>query len=262
METHHHSHIHHDKKWKDYLLEFIMIFLAVTLGFFAESYREYSVEKARAKEYAGSLIHDLEKDTAMVRIDMLEMEIITAKIDSFAGFMQGRKMKDISNKALFAYTHFNCDYKPYTWNRATLDEIKSSGSLRYFNNDSVVMKISAYDALTRHLDEDMNGDQRRNEKVTEQKDRIVDLNYGLADSLVFWRISPDSAIKLVTERENSNSGFKLTLLTNNINDIKGLLNQYLGIKEQFEGRGETELPHLIHDAADLITMLKKEYHYQ
>jgi hypothetical protein len=27
------------KSWKSYLLEFFMIFLAVTLGFFAESYR-------------------------------------------------------------------------------------------------------------------------------------------------------------------------------------------------------------------------------
>ena len=35
MEVHHHSH--HPKKWKEYATEFIMLFAAVTLGFFAEN---------------------------------------------------------------------------------------------------------------------------------------------------------------------------------------------------------------------------------
>jgi hypothetical protein len=34
MEVHHHPDLHHEKKkWKEYFLEFLMIFLAVTLGF-------------------------------------------------------------------------------------------------------------------------------------------------------------------------------------------------------------------------------------
>jgi hypothetical protein len=33
MEPHPHSHIHHEKKWKEYFLEFVMIFPAVALGF-------------------------------------------------------------------------------------------------------------------------------------------------------------------------------------------------------------------------------------
>ena len=37
MEPHHHPHVHHSKKWKDYLFEFLMLFLAVTAGFFRES---------------------------------------------------------------------------------------------------------------------------------------------------------------------------------------------------------------------------------
>ena len=36
MEVHHHPDNHHNsKKWKEYFSEFLMIFLAVTLGFFA-----------------------------------------------------------------------------------------------------------------------------------------------------------------------------------------------------------------------------------
>ena len=39
MEVHHHPEVpHKSKSWKEYFLEFLMIFLAVTLGFFAEIY--------------------------------------------------------------------------------------------------------------------------------------------------------------------------------------------------------------------------------
>jgi hypothetical protein len=109
MEVHHHPDLHHKrKKFREYFLEFLMIFLAVTMGFFAESYREYSVEKARAGEYARSLVHDLEKDTAMVRIDTLQMGIISAKIDSLAAFLKGKGIRDLDNRQVFAYTHFDC----------------------------------------------------------------------------------------------------------------------------------------------------------
>jgi hypothetical protein len=51
MEVHHHPNLHHEKKpWKEYFLEFLMIFLAVTMGFFAESLREHINERDRAKE--------------------------------------------------------------------------------------------------------------------------------------------------------------------------------------------------------------------
>lgn len=41
MEVHHHPQLKHERKpWKKYFLEFLMIFLAVTMGFFAETIRE------------------------------------------------------------------------------------------------------------------------------------------------------------------------------------------------------------------------------
>ncbi len=40
MEVHHHPHVE-KKSFKEYFLEFLLIFLAVTLGFFAESLKEH-----------------------------------------------------------------------------------------------------------------------------------------------------------------------------------------------------------------------------
>ena len=58
MEVHHHPKVE-KKNFKEYFLEFLMIFLAVTMGFFAENIRENYVEHKSAREYASLLIEDL-----------------------------------------------------------------------------------------------------------------------------------------------------------------------------------------------------------
>ena len=54
MEVHHHPHVG-KKGFIEYFLEFLMIFLAVTMGFFAENMREDFTEKKVARQYIESL---------------------------------------------------------------------------------------------------------------------------------------------------------------------------------------------------------------
>lgn len=67
MEVHHHGHVHHQKKWKEYLFQFLMLFLAVFCGFFAEYQLEHKIEKDREKQFIGSLINGITADTARIR---------------------------------------------------------------------------------------------------------------------------------------------------------------------------------------------------
>jgi hypothetical protein len=62
MEVHHHPNVE-KKGFKEYFLEFLMIFLAVTLGFFAENIREYFTDSQKEKQYILSLCEDLKADT-------------------------------------------------------------------------------------------------------------------------------------------------------------------------------------------------------
>jgi len=62
MEVHHPHHPTHKKKWSEYIIEFLMLFAAVTLGFFAENQREHYVEGHREIQFMESLIDDLAKD--------------------------------------------------------------------------------------------------------------------------------------------------------------------------------------------------------
>ncbi len=64
MEVHHHSH--KPKNWKEYITEFIMLFAAVTLGFFAENVRENLSNREKEKAIIESLKEDLTKDTAQL----------------------------------------------------------------------------------------------------------------------------------------------------------------------------------------------------
>jgi len=69
MEVHHHPNLHHERKpWKEYILEYIMIFLAVTTGFFAESYREHLSDRSKEHEFVINLKRDLAADTANLNV--------------------------------------------------------------------------------------------------------------------------------------------------------------------------------------------------
>ncbi|HEX4371678.1 MAG TPA: hypothetical protein VHZ50_00085, partial [Puia sp.] len=65
MEVHHHAEMpHHKKKFATYFLEFLMIFLAVTMGFIAENIREHFTERSKEKQYIIGFARDLRDDTA------------------------------------------------------------------------------------------------------------------------------------------------------------------------------------------------------
>lgn len=63
MGVHHHPDLHHKrKKFREYFLEFLMIFLGVTLGFLAENFREHPGDRNKENEYIRGMMEDLEDD--------------------------------------------------------------------------------------------------------------------------------------------------------------------------------------------------------
>ena len=55
MEVHAHTHTAR-KKWTHYFWEFLMLFLAVTLGFFVENQREHYIENQREKKICRKIV--------------------------------------------------------------------------------------------------------------------------------------------------------------------------------------------------------------
>ena len=256
MEVHKHPHhVTHKKKWGEYLLEFFMLFLAVFLGFVAENAREHMVEKNRAKQYAKSLISDLRNDTVMVNDHIQQITMNMNRIDSLCGYVYDKSLNQINNFDLI-YKSSIGSYNPYTWNRATLEQIKSSGSLRYFN-DSIVKKISAYDAFTRHMDDDYQVDEDQNSKPFTKREQILDMNY--PGRLVMFLYSKYDSLKNAAYYEEMRNLNK-PLVAKDINDIKVLVNEAVQLRALIRIRRDVELPRLVKDATELIELLKEEYH--
>ena len=74
MEVHHPHHPTHKKKWSEYIIEFVMLFAAVTLGFFAENVREHQIIENKTQQNLQSIILDLKKDSILLQDRIKEYE--------------------------------------------------------------------------------------------------------------------------------------------------------------------------------------------
>jgi len=144
MEVHHHPGPHHkSKKWKEYFIEFFMIFLAVTMGFFAESYRENLTNHEKEKDYMHSMIIDLKADTASISETIQNYVEISKVIDTMLMCLKSDNpdpslLSNIISRNFWTYTG-------YSYNNRTIQQLKNSGNFRLIRNNAVGDSILNYD---------------------------------------------------------------------------------------------------------------------
>ena len=84
MEVHHHPSrkAGEKKNFKEYFFEFLMIFLAVTMGFFAEGIREGVSDHSKEKEYILSMTQDLRDDTSSISTTVNQLIDVSKLVDT------------------------------------------------------------------------------------------------------------------------------------------------------------------------------------
>ena len=157
MEVHHHSHTSR-KKWTHYFWEFLMLFFAVFCGFLAENQREHMVEHQRAKQYATLLYDDIKVDTGTAKYQMGVLSFVNPRIDTFINLVQKYKPEELPGGTWYYYGRFPGRYFNITFQDATIQQLKSSGALRYFQNSSVANAIALYDQACRNLESEINNE--------------------------------------------------------------------------------------------------------
>jgi len=150
MEVHAHAHTAR-KKWTHYLWEFLMLFLAVFCGFLAENLREHSIEHQREKQYARTLYEDIRSDTAALTRSSADCDYVTARIDSFRTMVQTQELGSFPTGTWYYYGRFGTRTFSIAFQDATIEQLKSSGGLRYFKNHNVVTAIAHYDQARREF---------------------------------------------------------------------------------------------------------------
>jgi hypothetical protein len=144
MEVHHHPDVER-KTFKQYLLEGLMIFIAVTLGFFAESLREHISERHRERAYITSFAEDLRIDTARINASIYWSGWNIRHLDTLEHLLLGGPSTQsdiIKVYKLQTYTETRADVH---FNDRTYTQLQNSGQLRLIHLDSVSRAILDYE---------------------------------------------------------------------------------------------------------------------
>ena len=142
MEVHHHSH--HPKKWKEYIAEFIMLFAAVTLGFFVENYREHYVEKMRE----GQFILDIRKDVIFDSVQLSNLDRQNKLRRNYYDSLLVIYKKGNWVNAIPSLHKYNSVLSgKITWEprQETYKQLISTGSLRFFSDRKFVEDLKEYE---------------------------------------------------------------------------------------------------------------------
>ena len=142
MEQQHLNQFSPKKKWYVYFIDFIMLFVAVTLGFLAENVRDQQTDKNREISYLKNVHEDLLVDInkfelvissnnlRLLMLDSLHMEINKASPDLPSLYYY---IRNLALRTTFESSHLG------------LDQIKASGGFRLIQNAKIIAGIQDYE---------------------------------------------------------------------------------------------------------------------
>ena len=151
MEVHHHPDIR-KKNFKVYVFEGLMIFMAVTLGFFAEKLREKKADHTKEVEFIVSMIEDAQTDTAKIQKTIQLNKIRVLKLDTIANrcFYYGSKLNNDASlysvvKACIVHPDFLSPVE------RTMSQLKNAGGMRLIQNIEAANSIIFYDEIIKKV---------------------------------------------------------------------------------------------------------------
>ena len=242
MEVHHHPEVE-KKSFKQYLLEGLMIFLAVTMGFFAESYREHINNKEKERSYIISLVNNLKDDTASFNSTIISNKKKMKGLDTLLTLSSSKMTQPSDRKLLYESLGRISQYSPYGSNDATMMQLKNSGGLQFIRHDHIADSIAAYDQVTKGI------------YITEipYAKSVGDALDATAELLVFT-IKTDSGVY----KNKDQADQQFPLLTNDPKTVQKFFNKIFleqGWTDNYLRTLQSSLPTTIR----LIELLKKEY---
>jgi len=167
MEVHHHPHVpNHSKPWKEYIIEGLMIFVAVTLGYGAENVREHYINKHKGIISVQNLYKDLKDDSLNYALGIKNRNFQDSCFEVISYLFDEKKIKNEIPSVYAAHSNISLRLLPIM-NTMALDQIKSSGALNYIEDDELKEMIQSYSS-------DANGLKLREQREFSFMDRMLD----------------------------------------------------------------------------------------
>jgi hypothetical protein len=253
MEVHAHTHTER-KKWTHYFWEFLMLFLAVTLGFFVENQREHYIEHQRAKIYAASMKVNLQVDTSELIQIVHRGTYATNYLDTFLLLLSTNDITKIPSGELYWYGLFGGYLRGFQSNDATFQQMKSSGSLRYFSNSTLEQHISNYDQLMRSMQMLTQVDQPVQLEVRKLRAKIFDFRYNNVANTIVRRAVYENFNQATIDSFIHTNPPLLTFDKTTINEYAELCRSR-NLRQQLRNANDA-----LAIATEIIAQLTKQYH--
>lgn len=225
-----------------------MLFLAVTLGFFAENMREENVEHHREIEYIKSMIQDLNKDTANINNTVKRFENISLCFDTILQIFDKSTISFSQTWSNNFVKIIKGGYPDYYYTDRTLQQLKNSGSMRLIKNQIVSNAIVDYDNANKDFMTEDGYLSHIQQQATECAFKV-------------W------SFKRLHQKLNSYQWFNKNIPEDNywIIKDKATLEYFYNILSQFresENFQKNNLVKLQKQAIELISLLNNEYHLE
>ncbi len=226
MEVRHNSGGHREEKhFKDYFLEFLMIFLAVIMGFLAENFREYITDQNHVEELAGQLKEDLMNDTANIQKFISNELTQIARTDSLYAILilPPKQIDYIKMQELIKSCDNIAEFYPST---GAMSTIKLELHLKTFVKTKIASRIDNY--------------EKKINVLQEFEKRDIDYMGKILETFASKHFTPENAAAIVNLKPLVNSSLRnlslddLVQLSVDINLIKAynlqLLRRYMEIR--------------------------------
>jgi len=225
-----------------------MLFLAVFCGFLAEYQLEHKIERDREKEYIHTLISDLQEDTAALTNFISAYHQKGVELDSLIFLLNSPGIKN-NGAALYYYGRKATRLNFFFCADRTIQQMKNSGAFRLVRNrnaaDGILRYYSAMNMLnTLH--------EITNESITEYR-RVSHIVF---DPVIFQTMVNDSTNNIIIKPAGNPS--LLTYDRPEVLHIISVIHYFQSGRMGVQGR----YMDLRTNATALITLLKKEYHFQ
>ena len=150
MEVHHHPHVE-KKSFKEYILEGLMIFVAVSMGFIAENIRENMTEHETVKRNMELIVENLKEDTTLLEESIQWNTKKLAATDSILNYRNIGFTDTNQVKKFFPLFVTVMTTAWFTSNNSGFEQMKSSGTIRLIKEKNVLDSLYKYESLSNNI---------------------------------------------------------------------------------------------------------------
>ena len=163
------------KNWKDYLLDLLMMFIGISLGFAAENIRESRQEKHRIKEFMCKVSLDLKSDIAEIeKLKALRIKRNT-QTDSLIQLLNNSPNNGDRNR-IYYLGRIATRRMHFRSQNATLQQLKNIGDLRLVENKEILYAINHYEQMLKYNDENVLVEEKEFSEISNLASMLFDAN--------------------------------------------------------------------------------------